>query len=184
MKIGGRTINGPKQDFIVLPRADGDIVFKFVGLANTDAYDKINPEPQAPRTYKPALGKTIENIEDPAYKAKYLAWLQQRNDWVFLKSIEPSDIQWDTVDLSDASTWVNWRKDLENAGFSMGERNVIWNKFIEITSLTDEILKEARDRFLLSQSLETLSQTLSSTAAPENTSSGEPVNASESTLPV
>jgi len=151
MKIAGRLFDKPKETILVLPRQDEDLVLRFVGVTDDKEFDLIYPEPQAQSSYNVKLGQTVRNVFDPAYKAKMQEYYRAHNAWVFLKSIAPSNIEWDTVKLDQPETWSNWQEDLKNAGFTINERNVIWQAFQECNALTDAMLQEARMRFLASQ---------------------------------
>jgi hypothetical protein len=152
MKIGGRAIDcGPKTIEIFIPRGEfGDIQFKFIGVIDDDEFDKLYPIPEPPRSMKVGVG-TVMNVEDPTYKAQLANRGAARQDWFFLKSIAPSNIEWDTVKLEDFSTWGNWREDLKKAGFSVSEISTLYNAFAEANVITDSMIKEARQRFLAFQ---------------------------------
>jgi hypothetical protein len=169
LKIGGRVIEGPKEGLLVLPRDDGDIVFKFVAVTNDSDYEKISPVPKPPRVWKVKLAQNVEDVEDPGFKLKLKEWGERKTNWIFLKSIEPSQIEWVTVKMDDPATFENWRKDLKEAGFSIGEVNTIFGKFIETNMVTDDMLDEARKRFFGSQAQKGEAQPSSSTDEPTPT---------------
>jgi len=103
LKIGGRVIDGPKEGILVLPRDDGDIVFRFVAITDDSDYEKINPAPKPPKVWKVKLGQTIEDVEDPVYKKKMQEWGTNKTNWVFLQSVAPTNIEWDSVKADDPS---------------------------------------------------------------------------------
>lgn len=148
LKIAGRTIEGSKTALLVFPRDGYDIAFKFVGIGDDSDYIKINPVPQPPRIYKVALGQTIEDVENKEYKEKLQLWGNTKTDWLILKSLEPSQIEWVKVNMSDPTTFHLWREDLLDAGFTLGEVQRVMQEFFDLFILSDEKLKEARDRFL------------------------------------
>lgn len=151
MKVGGRSIEGPKKTLIVIPRQDGDIPFHFVGVNDEATYDKKFPAPKPPVVKNVKLGTTGPNYEDENYKTKFELWVQAKTAWYFLESIKSSNIEWDTVKLDDPSTFGNWQADLRAAGFSTGEINRLYDAFTETNMLTESMLEEARKRFLASQ---------------------------------
>ncbi len=150
MKIGGKTIDGPKTALLVLPRESGDIVFKFIAVTNDDEFDKLCPRPLPPKTMKVGIG-IVENVEDDKYREQLAQRGAMKQDWFLLKSLAPSNIEWDTVKPDDMHTWANWQTDLKAAGFSVAEVNTIFSKFVETNMITDDMLAEARQRFLASQ---------------------------------
>lgn len=150
IKIGNVTVDGPKKTLLVLPRQEGDVVFKFIAVTDDDEFDKICPPPKAAITRR-TDGSSYENVEDPKYKEQVKNRSDQRFEWFFLKSIEPSAIEWQTVKMEDPYTYASWRKELGDAGFSIREVSIIHDKFLETNILTDKMLDEARQRFLASQ---------------------------------
>jgi hypothetical protein len=151
MRIGGRTVAGPKTGLLVIPREDGDIVFKFVGVTNDSGFEEICPPPKPPRKHVVKLETTIDDYDDPNYIVKRREWDMAKTEWIFLQSIAPSNIEWDSVKMDDPSTYKNWRDDLKNAGFSINEVNTVYDTFFATNILTDKMLNEARSRFLASQ---------------------------------
>src|SRR6478735_11634693 len=118
MKIGGQIVDGPKTLELYIPRGNDVVIcFKFVGVTDDSEFEKIYPEPSPPRSIKPGIG-TITNTEDPGYKEQIAKRDIAKRDWFFLKSISPSQIEWDTVKMDDPTSWGNWRNDLKAAGFS------------------------------------------------------------------
>lgn len=150
LKIGGKIISGPKTTLLVVPREDGDIAFRFIAVTDDSTFDQVYPRPKPPRSMKVGVG-IIEKTDDPGYINALEKREASRTDWFFLESIKPSAVEWATVDYKNPETWKNWRQDLKDAGFSVPEVNLIFNAFIEANMLTDDMLKEARERFLASR---------------------------------
>lgn len=150
MKVRGRVVDGPKKVLLVLPRDDGDIPFQFVAVVDDSEFEKIIPEPEPPVTFNVKAQQNIKNYGDPGYKAKHLARIKLKNAWIFLKSIESSDIEWDTVKMDDPSTWENWQSDLKASGFSINEVNTIFDHFALANMVNEKMLDDARMRFLAS----------------------------------
>lgn len=151
LMIGGKLIDGPKKKILVIPRDPDDIVFHFVAITDDEAFDALVPPPIPPRTFITKLQKTIDNVEDPTYKQRLIDRYAIRQDWFFLQSIAPSDIKWQKVKLEDPTTYSLWRQELKASGFSIHEVNTIWNTFMECNVLSDQMMEEARNRFLASQ---------------------------------
>lgn len=151
MKVGGVPIDGPKQVILVLPREKGDLVFKFIAVSDDEEFDKLFPAPEPPKTFLTEKQATVSDFNDADYKRRTVEHRKARNAWVFLKSIEPSNIEWDTVKMNDPNTFDLWDKDFRKAGLSINEINRIWAAFNEANIVSDEMLDEARSRFLASQ---------------------------------
>lgn len=179
MKLGGKKIEGTKEHVLVLPRDSGDLVFKFVGVVDDKEFDTIFPAPQPPTAFNVKLQQTVRKTDDPNYKAKLNSYYSAHNAWMFLQSIKPSEIEWDTVNLADPTTWSNWEDDLKAAGLTMNERNIIWQTYQRVNMLSDTMLDEARARFLASLAAPPSSPEPSSpSGGSPSTSNGEPANAS------
>lgn len=50
-----------------------------------------------------------------------LAHGRRRVAYMVVKSLEPSEIEWDTLDPDNPKTWTNYAEDLRNAGLSEEE---------------------------------------------------------------
>ncbi len=150
MRIGGVPVDGPKKTVLVIPRDDGDIVFKFVAVGDDAGFDKLIQPPVAPVSFNVKLQQKVTKTDDPGYQAALSQYYKLHSAWVFLQSIAPSEIEWDTVDLAKPETWTNWQADLKAAGFSLNEVNVIYAEFNRTNVLSEAMIQEARTRFLLS----------------------------------
>lgn len=162
LKIGGQVVNGANTGLIVIPRESGDIVFKFVAILDDSDYARVNPEPKAPREFVTKENRVVEKVNDPAFVKKLDKWRGDKWDWMFIKSVGPSNIEWEQVKLDEPSTWGNWKQELREAGLSVGEIGQIENTFFETNIVTEAKLKDAKNRFLASQAqvaLETSSST-------------------------
>lgn len=147
LKIGGKIMDGPSKGLIVIPKNGEDFAFEFVAVTDDTDFDVICPVPVPPREFVVKTQTTVDNVEDPNYKARLAERFRFRLDWMFLKSIEPSKIEWQTVKMEDPTTYANWRKELETAGLSIGELNQIYGCFHETNMVTQEKLDEAIKRF-------------------------------------
>lgn len=149
MKINGREISGLHYEYVVIPRHDGDIVFKLQAIPNMDEFKKLCPEPQPPRVMVPGGDKRVD-LDDAAYKAAVAMYGEQRYAYMVIKSLEATEgLEWDTVKITDPNTWTNWSNDLRNAGFTNPEINLIQLGMATANSMNQEKLDEARNRFLL-----------------------------------
>ena len=148
MKIGGVEVK-PCEEVLVLPRLDGDIVIRAKAVTDMTPFDALCPAPVAPgiRTkdgFKP-------NLKDENYMSLSAHYAEQRMAFLVLSSLEPSNIEWDTVKLADPSTWSNWPKELKANGLSDVECNRIVLCVMQANSLDEEKLRVAREVFLLGQ---------------------------------
>lgn len=175
MKIGGIDPSViPNTEILVLPRGEQQIVFKATGLASYDEFDALCPEPQAPGVHKPGVG-FVPNPKDPSYREMLTTWSKKRMAYMAIKSLEPSNIEWDTVVVDNPSTWLKWQEDLKANGFTQVECNRIMGLVLDANCLNEERLKKAREVFLLGQGAEESSSS-GQTTEPKSTPSGEPAN--------
>jgi|AntRauTorckE6833_2_1112554.scaffolds.fasta_scaffold79464_2 hypothetical protein len=153
MKIGGIEISGPNKVTRVFPRESGDdIVIQAIAVRNLEELEDRLPEPMPPV----AMGKgreEVKNFNDPNYKAQLMNYQLRRMAWLVLKSLEPSNIEWETVDMDTPSTWLNYKTELEAAGFSHVELNLIGNAVMQANALDEEKLEKARQSFLRGQAV-------------------------------
>ena len=89
--------------------------------------------------------------KDATYRQVLASWSQQRLGYMVLKSLEPSQIEWDTVKEDDPQTWKNWSADLRNGGLSDMECHRVMNLVLEANCLDEAKLKKAREVFLAGQ---------------------------------
>lgn len=151
MKINGRKVDKPNFELLVIPRPDGNLVFKFDAVLSEKPYFDQCPRPTPPKAKKPG-GVVVEKTDDPNYRKTLEAWGENKINWTFLQSIKATEgLEWETVIDSDPGTWGNWRKDLENAHFAVMEVNLLFQAFLVANSLSQDKIDEAREAFLLEQ---------------------------------
>jgi len=176
MKIGGKEVSGPSEEVLVLPRLDGDIVLKARAVLEMEEFNNLCPLPKAPgRLTKDGFAP---NTDAPAYREQVSQHANLRFAYIALKSLEPSDIEWDTVDADQPNTWLNWEKDLSAAGFNGVEIQRITVLIMQANSLDEAKLKAARDAFLRGQVVEQEPSSGPSTG-PASMQSGHPASDSE-----
>ena len=171
MKIGGVEVT-KCEEVLVLPRKNEEqnLVFKAVAVASMDEFEELCPKPKPPMRLK--AGGVREPHISPEYMKEVEAWSQRRYAFICLKSLEPSDIEWDTVDLKQPSTWSKWIEELQEAGLSDVELQRVQTLVLDANSLNEAKLKEARESFLLGQGQEVETSSGLHTT-PESSQSGQ-----------
>lgn len=149
MKIGGVEVKGPCEEVLVLPRLSGDIVIKARAVLDMDMFNKLVPEPKAPgiRTkegFRP-------NLKDENFVQMLERYAEQKLAFIVIKSLEPSEIEWEKVKLEDPGTWRGWMDELKAAGISDVECNRIVGCVMMANALDEAKLKSARENFLRGQ---------------------------------
>lgn len=152
MKLNGQEIKGPNVITLALPRGDDEaIIIKAKSVLDLSEFDKLCPEPKPPIRLKPG-GRKIEDKNDDKYKTALADFASNRIHYMVIKSLEATEeLTWDTVILSDPSTWKNYQEELKKAFFSDIEINRIVNAVFEANCLSEMKLEEARQRFLQQQ---------------------------------
>jgi len=148
MKIGGVQVK-PALEILVLPRIDGDLVIKAKSVAIKDEFDVLCPVPTPP-TVLTKNGKKSD-LEDKSFLEQCSVRDSRQWDYMILRSLEPSNIEWERVDLDKPSTWSEWRRELVEAGLSEVEVNRVTMAVMSANSLDEEKIKAARESFLLGQ---------------------------------
>jgi len=151
MKIGGVEVTSC-EEILVLPRPEGtpDIPFTAIAVSINDEFDKLVPEPAPPTVLKKG-GKSVPDFNDKDYKETVKRRDSQRFAFMILKSLEPSNIEWSTVDLEKPNTWLKWDKELKEAGLSETEINRVIATVMAANSLDEDKIDAARKNFLLGQ---------------------------------
>ena len=76
----------------------------------------------------------------------------QRTNYLIAASLRATpDLEWETVQLDNPSTWKNITSELKDADFSELEIGRIRQGVMRANSLDEGMIDEARDRFLLGQ---------------------------------
>ena len=151
MKIGGVEVSRC-EEVLVLPRMGGDLVFRAAAVISMEEFDAVCPKPEPPvRITK--NGKE-PNLTADSYVKMLQNWSEQRYAWMCIKSLTPSDIEWEKVKMDKPTTWPLWVEELQEAGISSTEMNRVQNLILEANALNEAKLKEARESFLRGQGKE------------------------------
>ena len=178
MKINGVEVKGPAEEVLVLPRPTAeDIVFRAVAVNDMTEFEARCPDPK-PKAMLVA-GGWKEHLDDPNYVKALQEHGVLRFAWILLKSLEPSNIEWDTVEADKPSTWHNWETDLKSAGLSQTEVNHVVNCVASANALNEQKLEAARQSFLRGLAKASENSSFPS-SAPVATPSGEPASDSGS----
>ena len=151
MKLNGKEISGANKVTLVLPRETGDdIVLTAEAIMDMSAIDKYLAQPQ-PKKMMGKGGEITFNHSDPQYKTQLISYEAKRVAWLVLESLRNNDIEWETVDMENPSTWSNYNEELTEAGFSAIEVGRICGAVMQANSLDEAKLEAARAVFLRGQ---------------------------------
>jgi hypothetical protein len=174
MKFKGKKISQPEPELVVIPRSDGDIVFLCDAILDYSEFEKLCPEPIAP-TVVHRSGQRMMDVKDPRYLKAVMDHATQRSDWMILTSLKKSpDLEWETVDYGDPTTWKNYKSELESV-FTNFEINQIMQGIMRANNMDETRMREARASFLQAQA-QVSADSNSLPAELTTTPSGEPAN--------
>jgi hypothetical protein len=175
MKIGGVTVTAPVEEILVLPRGNQSLVFRAKALPDMEEFDALSPVPQPPG--KRTKDGWVPEPNDPAYRTIFDQYVKRRTAYMVIRTLEPSQIEWETVDINNPKTWINWESDLRKAGMTDVELNHVVKLVTEANLLNEARLVQARELFLLGQAL-VAAESSGHQTEPATTQSGEPATAS------
>lgn len=148
MKIKGRKLDSPVIETLVIPRPDGDLVFRAQCVKSYDAFDKLCPKPEAPVIIKPS-GEKILDVEDADFSKALNTWAENRITWMLLESLKATpDLEWETVVPNDSATWANFGKELDASNLTTAEVTRIMNLCVEANGLNQSKIDKATKDFL------------------------------------
>ena len=153
MKINGKIIEGPKPEVIVIPKGEDEYVFKAMPILDYEDFDKLCPVPLPPE--KVLKGGEVQlDINDKEYSKKLTEWSKQKLSWMTLTSLSATEgLEWDTVDMSDPTTWENYTTELKSS-FTDAEIQMIVSTVFTACGLNQDKIDEATKRFLAGQGQE------------------------------
>lgn len=148
MKIGGTEVTR-SVEVLVLPRTDGDIIIRAQSVSISDDFNALVPRPTAPGI------RTKDGFKSDTEDSDYLKAVDRRDnmywDYLCLRSLEPSEIEWEKVDLNKPETWCKWQAELMEAGLAETELNHIQRCIMQANALDEKKLERARESFLHGQ---------------------------------
>ena len=148
MRISGVEVTS-SEALLVLPRDKGDIPIRAVAVAIADEFDEKCPMPVAPMLQTKDGNKPDHNDKD--FKAALSRRADMRFALMIVRSLEPSNIDWDEVNVDMPATWLKWQDEMLAAGLSEIECNRVVGLVLEANALDEAKIKAARDNFLLGQ---------------------------------
>ena len=178
MKLNGKKIEGPNVEVVVIPRRTGNLVFKAQAVLDYDVFDAICPTPKPRESIKPGGERTLMYNEKD-YTVALDKWASKKTEWMILKSLEATEsLEWETVDMDDPDTWVNYQDELKAASLSPMEIARIVNAVTAACGLDQSKIDEATAAFLAGLA-EEQEKEASLASEPNDTQSGDAVNDSE-----
>lgn len=137
----------PTEDFLVLPKGDTQLVIRAKAVPDMNEFNAMVKEPEA--KVRMTANGTQPDVNEPGYLSDVAEYGRRRLAYLVVKSLEPSNIEWDTVKPDVPGTWAGWEKEMMDNGLSQVECNLILRLVMEVNSLDEAKMKRAREVFLL-----------------------------------
>lgn len=147
MKIGGEEIQAKYRSELTIHRPETEELpernYQFVlEAADISEFEKRFPDPEPPT--KTVKGEQLPDFENEEYNERLQERITHRMHWIIIKTMAPSNIEWDSVKEEDPDTYELWEKDLLNAGFTRAEVNRLTSECYKVNGfVTNERIKDA-----------------------------------------
>jgi len=155
MKIKGEKIHQVFKKTIVIPDPEtGEPVMVFVAQACNFSEDleKIIKEPQPPYFRKAGQTQAVKEVDNPQYLEEMKEYEEVRFAYMILRTLEATpDLEWETIDMADPTTYKNYRIELQEAGLTDSMINLLILKILGVHNISPERIDEATQRFLSGQ---------------------------------
>lgn len=187
MKISGKEFKIPTYTYeVYIPGgeegAEG-INFVFGPSKNFERFERLCKMPEPPLVTRPGQPPEAD-YKHPKYRQDLLKYGERRIQYIFLESIRYTpELDWETIDSEDPTTWGNYRTELLSAGLTDADIERLYGAVLAVNNLDEEQIRVARDRFLaLKQAKDEALQSYH-TEEPATTELGEPANDLDSSPP-
>ena len=155
MKLNGRKLETPNEEVVVIPRGsnpDDAIIFKCRAVLSFEAFEKLYPQPKAPKMQRAGSGEWVEDLEDADYQKAVTDRNLAEFNWMILQSLKATEgLEFETVKDNDPDTWNLVETEFKDAGFSQVEVNRIVQGVLQANCLDESKLEQARQSFIRSQ---------------------------------
>ena len=149
MKISGKDAK-PKGELppLVFARTpmEDSIVFKFQSVPSWVEFEKLCPPPVPGRMLTPK--GVADDTEAPGYQEAVKQHDLRRAQYLMLKTLEPSNIEFDNVKFDDVSTWDGLDAELQSV-LTKQEFIALVNRVYKANFLSEEMLEAAAEAFFL-----------------------------------
>mgnify|MGYP003417831037 CR=1 FL=1 len=151
MKIKGKVVAETNIETVVIPRPSGPIVFKAQAVLDHKDFESLCPVPQPPGVLKPG-GKKGFDYDDANYLDAQEKYAKRKFAWLVLQSLKATEgLEWETVDLGNPDTWLNYEQELRDSKFNETEIVYIVRAVLTANSLDEDKIESARQSFLAGQ---------------------------------
>lgn len=154
MKMHGAAFKGPNEALCVLLRNGTPVAFKARACLDYTRCEALCKRPE-PKKITKRGGAEEYLFNDPTYLLAMEHYAKVRTAYLIVESLKATDgLEWERVKDGDPTSWVEWRKELEEAFFTEQEISRIISCVWEANGIDEGKLEEARNRFLAGQDQE------------------------------
>jgi hypothetical protein len=152
MRIKGVDLTKPSITIIPIIKGDQEIIFQAACVTDYSEFEALVKKPEPPMRTVRGEKVATPNFESQDYQKAILDYGTKQTNWMMLKSLEATDgLDWETIDMSNPSTWENFEKELKSSGFNDFQIIQIIRGITEANGLSEDRINEARKRFLAMQ---------------------------------
>jgi len=145
MLYKGKKLETPKEQVVVIPHGDTNVVFKAKMVRDFTLFESLCKVP-APKIIAYPDGRS-ELVEDASFKDDVRKYDELHWNYRIISSL-CGDIAFETVNINDPSTYSNWKKELEDDGFSPIEISRVIRLVLDANGLNSAKIDEATASFL------------------------------------
>lgn len=153
MKVNGVSADKSSALFgpLVFKRGEEFLAFYAQPVWDLDEFRASCPEPENTYTRFTKNGKEADP-NAPAYQEALTEYYRKRWGYVVLKSLEPSNIEWEGVSLSDPGTWGEVERELKS-NLALYEFAKLMQLVDEANAIDDDKLEENAETFFQRRSI-------------------------------
>jgi len=154
VKLHGQQVHSVNIEYVVLPRRPHNLVFRCEPVRDWSRFNALCREPQPGKKLLPG-GVKQDDTDNPVYRGELADFNVLRFHYLVIESLkaasfaggELAPIEWEQVQREQPATWSRWRQELEQAGLTPAEINLVEEGCLAANSLSEKRLQEARDFF-------------------------------------
>jgi len=152
MKLNGQKLSTMNNQIIIIPRTDGDMIFKAAPVLDMAEFNTLYPEPKPPMIRRRGESTDSPDMSDKKFKETLEKRSKAYSLYMIIKSLMATEgLEFETVDIKNPETYINMEKELEDSGLTSVERGRLFQGVMRANSLDMEYIEEARKRFFASE---------------------------------
>lgn len=153
MKLKGIKLVAPAPTPIAIQHGQETVVLlcRVLTKVDWDKHDKLNPSPEPIKLNIPGGGIKLDT-DSEEYKKAVDVNIDKRLAYMVIASLDSNeDIQFETVNLDDSSTWTNYRDEMREAGFTDAMIGNLVNQCINVNTFDPKLIEAAKQSFLVTK---------------------------------